>query len=595
MKSIDDYTAEALRRADEKKIKRVRARKARLAACAGLALAIGLAAALPRLLPRGKGSVEPVEGKTVELPVDRTDRFVANNAAYGYSENKKATESDRMFYSGLFAFGHGSGVCFTLIENGPVYRFRAGTADHITGRAETGFYCGACYYDGGVYMPGTKEVICGLVRTNGICRYDIETMEITSIVSAGDPVCSVALTGDKLVYVTDKVSSAEVKLCDLASGKVFRLAGIKRNEALSGSTDASIFPCTDGVAVLYGGAVWFVSYEGEAKLIAERIDAISACGNRIFAFPEIRTVYTDRTFVMYADADEAEVYSVTGEKLASFDASGYSLVWGAEGFVSYDGRLAAVRDGDLCLVDPVSGEERLLVSGGMEYALAAVVGDDLLAVSDIGAEENEMTGRAYLIHPAGGVEEAVLPTGLSAVHEEKLTFESIREAQEELMYEPVDVPINLDLVELKEISGSARVFSDCYYSVRRENNMGWVNIEGEYEGRRFTVHLEQSETAPEPLLSFGLKLGYGDPIMDPILTAAELPVKTVSSSDGDCYGDLYMENGEPAGVMLWFEPNGGGTGDIEVRILRETKDHAGQIELTSNELSYEDVMAILRH
>ena len=596
MKSMDEYAAELDRIIEKKKAKQRARRKAIIGVCSGLA-ACALIFGVWKIASDPKsGSVTPVEGVTVELPIDGEDRFIAGSGRYSV-EGSAFNESDRMQYTGLLAFERGGGVLFAESEAGPLYTAEEKGVGHITGMAPTGAYFGAAYYEGGLYMPATSEIICGLVRKNGVCRYDLETRETTPVILSDETVSSVLIVGDKLIYAANGQNGAAVKLCDLSSGRVYRLAKIKA-ELPEGSwpEDAKLSLCEGGVAVLYSGKVSTVSFSGEVRAIAEGAGEMSAQGGRVFVFGGLGSEgydeYGERPFPHGRPSKVRVCSAQTGELLSETELGEYAPVCDAFGFTVHDERLVVVKAGHTYLLDPVSNEAEEL-NGVPECYMAADLGEKLLLLDRRGSnEQGESIGTAYLIGADGSVFSGDLPTGLSSVRDEEIVFSSAEEAEDELLYERFDMPLLLDKLENVRISGWGSRHIGYTYGERFEKSMEYFRIEAEYKGKKLTVNVRQEPKNRTPL-DFASKLGLGGVMVERLLEADETPISQ-ESAEGTLYFDLLRENGDPIGVMSWFDDAEGRTVDIEARLLRESKEYVTVITLTSEELGAEDIREIVK-
>lgn len=596
MKSMDEYTAELDRIIEKKKAKQRARRKAIVGVCSGLAACALIFGVWKAVSKPKSGSVTPVEGVTAELPIDGDDRFIAGNGRYSV-ENAAFNESDRMEYTGLIAFERGGGVLFTESELGPLYTAEENGVGHIIGRAPTGAFFGAAYYDGGIYMPATSEVVCGLVRKNGVCRYDLETRETTPVILSDETVSSVLIVGDKLIYAANGQNGAAVKLCDLSSGRVYRLAKFKAEVPEDGwPEDAKLCLCEGGAAVRYCGKVSTVSFSGEVRTIAENAEEMSAQGGRVFVFCGLEfegyNEYGERPFP-HGRPSKVRVYSAgTGELLSETELGEYVPACDAFGFTVHDERLVAAKNGHTYLLDPVSNEAKELC-GVPECAIAADLGEKLLLLDRRGSnEQGERIGTAYVIGEDGEVYSGELPTGLSSVRDEEIVFASAEEAEDELLYERFDMPLLLDKLENVRILGWGSTHISYAYGERHEKSMEYFRIEAEYKGKKLTANVRQEPKNLTPL-DFASKLGLGGVMVERLLEADETPVFQ-ESAEGTLYFDLLRENGEPIGIMRWFEDAEGKTVDIEARLLRESKEYVTVITLTSEELCAEEIREIIK-
>ena len=611
MKSMDEYAAELDRRIDEKKNK-LKARRRRItAACTALAVFVCAFGAWRVIKKSQRGTIDPVPGKRVEtetpvtdaptvidpvpgksaeLPVDTADRFVLGNTGYDIDVGKPL-ESDRLQYTGLIAFERDGEALFTELENGPIYSIKNGSVGYTLGTLPVGAWYGAAYHDGGVYMPATSEVICGLVRSNGVCRYDLDSRQTECVIASNDRAGSVLIDGETLIYAANGERRAVIKLCSLASGRIFRLAELDftgPDEEYPG--DARIVRWGGGLAVLYGGRVSSVSFDGTVKTIAEEAEAICAGGERLFVFYGVETekhYETQELPMIRRNAEQVEVWSAeTGERLASFDIGEYTLCCNAEGpgasFAVHNGRLAALKNGELLLVDPVGGGAEKLHDGMPGYADAVSLGNRLLVLYDHGYKDGSFTGRVLLTEADGPAFSGELPAAANTHREERLTFSSVAAAQAALNYETVDIPVAFDKLGVSEIFGWESVNTSYVFGERREKIMGWIRIEAEYNGKRLGISIEQTPRNAET--DFALKLGYGLDIERMLFGAESLPVSQ-QCPDGVLWYDLVRENGEPIGIMMWFEDPEGCTVDIEARLLRETPQYSTVIYISSSELT----------
>ena len=601
MKSMDEFTAELGRRIDEKNAGRRKRRRAAIAACS--ALAVCLCALFVWRIAAGTAheSVEPIPGRTVELEVDKSDRFVKGRPGYsiGASGNN---EPDRMSVSGLMGFERNDEIIFSMIENGPIYTVEDGKVGHIPGVLPVGAWFGAAYYDGGVYAPATSEVICGIIRSNGISRYDIETKETECVIASKDEVSSIVAVGNKLVYAANGERRAAVKLCDLSTGRIYKLAELSFPGSPEECPDpAQIVRCGGGLAVLYGGRVSMLSFDGEIKTIREGAEAISADENRLFVFEGVTNYWgsgEETIGVRFSAAERVEVYSaVSLEKLSEFCADEYTLCCGAAGFTVHDGRLVAVKDGGLFLADPVGGETKKLLDGANGCVGALSLGEKLLVLADPGYEEEtgedyhgwDFTGEVYLLGGDGSMISGELPKGLSSSRIEKLVFDSIEAAQAALLYEPIRLPFVFEKLGNAEIFGWGSERTSYSNGVRHEKTMGFIGIEAEYGGKRISISIEQEPA--EPLFGFGIKLGYGDDLENRLLTAEELG--ELPLTDGEARFDLIRKDCEPFGILSWIEWEDGRTSDVSLHLLFETEAFKTVIHVYSEELTESEARELI--
>ncbi len=602
MKSMDEYAAELDRRIDEKNKSIRKRRRVLIAACSALAVCLCAFGVWRIAAGRTIKRVELIPGKTVELAVDRSDRFVKGRPGYsiGASGNN---EPDRMSVSGLIGFERGDEILFSMIENGPIYTVGDGKVGHILGVLPAGAWFGAAYYDGGVYAPATSEVICGMIRSNGVSRYDIETKETECVIASNDEVSSIVAVGNNLVYAANGERTAAIKLCDLSTGRIYKLAELSFSGSPEESPDpAQVVRCGGGLAVLYGGRVSMLSFDGKIKTVREGAEAISADENRLFVFEGVtndRGSGEETIGVRFSTAERVEVYSAGSfEKLSEFRAEGYTLCCGAAGFTVHGGSLVAVKDGCLFLADPVGGETKKLLDGTKGYVGALSLGEKLLVLADPGYEEEtgedyhgwDFTGDVYLIGGDGSMISGGLPKGLSSRRDEKLLFDSIDAAKAALLTEPTDLPFAFEMLENAEIFGWESVRTTYFSGERREKTTGFIGIEAEYGGKRISISIEQEPA--EPLLGFGIKLGYGDDLEMRLLTAEELG--ELPLTEGEARFDLIRKDGVPVGILSWIEWEEGRTTDVSLRLLCETEACRTVIHVYSEELSESEARELIR-
>lgn len=599
MKSMDEYMAELDFRIDEKKTRTRAGRRRLVAACAALALCLCAFGAWRIAAGTDIKNVELTPGKTAELALDRKDRFVEGKLGSRYEKNEKA-EPDITAYWGPVAFDTENGVLFTLLENGPIYTISDGEVGHMIGTLPIGARIGAAYYNGGVYVPATGDVICGWTRKKGICRYDIETRETKCVIAADEEVSSLLVLGDNLIYASAGDRNAVIKLCDLKTGRIYRVAELSAPESEEYyPAEARICLCGEGLAALYKGRVSLVSFEGEIKTLCEGAEAISAAGDRLYAFRGVTKLMEEREEVPIRrlKAEAVEVFSAeTGGSMGQADIGEYALSCRGFGsdmsFTVHEGRLVAVKEGKALLLDPVTGEEEKLLEGMPEYAAAASLGDKLLLLSGLGKAGEDYAGSVYLIGNDGSTFSGELPTGLNSHRDTKLIYDSIGEAQAELLFEKADIPIAFDKLENAAIYGWGRVNTSYMSGERREKNMGNVLCDAEYKGKKLNVSIWQEPN--DDLGTFMLKLGYGELVESKLFGADELPVREKVTDGVLCY-DLIFENGEPMGVMSLFEDNAGNTVDIEARLLRESKSYRTVVTLVSEGLTAEELRELIKN
>ena len=598
MKNINEYTEELYRRIDEKKLKRAKNRKIAVVIGVSAALLIVAASAVvPAMMKAPVAVVEISEGNSVELKTDNKDRYVENNGDYGYStDSEPKTREDRSLYEGLMAFTDGGDICFSFRENGAIYRLGNDAVEYIRGTLSNGIYFGGSYYDGGVYMPAASEILCGLVRTNGICRYDLESGETTCVVSSKDRTSSVLISGKNMFYAAIDKRSVTIKLCDLETGKIYIIAKINRvKDDEYAPYNARICLCSDRLAVLYDGSVYTVTYSGEVTRIAENAGDVTAEGDRIFVFRSVSRNWSDGYGHTYFNAAEVTVYdAASGKMIAGYKNTGYVLAHDINGFVVYENRLVGVRDGNVYLVDPTDGREKMLLEGSFEYVLAARVGEKLLIVGDLGQENSNDTGKVFLASSEETLFMGALPDNINSLREERLTFSDIGTAVDTLFYTPAefDIPLNFKALDIKEIYGSESVRTTYAYGEEHEPYMGTFTIGAAYNGKALEMRVYQ-EIDLNRDESFTMKLGWGDFMYELLFGADTLPVAR-PVSDGTLYYDLIENNGEPRGIISWFEDSDGNSVDISVRmILNEANGYIYILEFTSDKLTYEDVKSLI--
>ena len=420
MKNINEYTKELYRRIDEKKLKRAKNRKIAVVIGVSAALFIGvMSAVMPAMIKMSASQVEISDGVYVALKNDNKDRFIAGKRNYGYSAYDDPS-AYRLKYNGLMAFADGGDIYFSIREDGAIYRLGNDTVEYVQGILPNGIYFGGSYYDGGVYMPAASEIICGDVRTNGICRYDLESGETTCIISSKDRTRSVLISGKNMFYAAFDRESVTIKLCDLETGNIYIIAKINmvKDDDEYSPYDTRICLCSDRLAVLYCGSVYTVTYSGEVTRIAENAGAITAEGDRIFVFRSV-----SRNDSVYTQAVEVEVTvydAASGEMIAGYENDGYAPAQDINGFSVYEGCLVGVRDGNVYLVDPTDGGEKMLLEGSFGYVIAARVGEELLIVGDPGWyvwENSHDTGKVFLVSSKETLFTGRLPDGINYYRE----------------------------------------------------------------------------------------------------------------------------------------------------------------------------------
>ena len=420
MKNINEYTKELYRRIDEKKLKRAKNRKIAVVIGVSAALFIGvMSAVMPAMIKMSASQVEISDGVYATLKNDNKDRFIAGKRNYGYSAYDDPS-AYRLKYNGLMAFADGGDIYFSIREDGAIYRLGNDTVEYVQGILPNGIYFGGSYYDGGVYMPAASEIICGDVRTNGICRYDLESGETTCIISSKDRTRSVLISGKNMFYAAFDRESVTIKLCDLETGNIYIIAKINmvKDDDEYSPYDTRICLCSDRLAVLYCGSVYTVTYSGEVTRIAENAGAITAEGDRIFVFRSV-----SRNDSVYTQAVEVEVTvydAASGEMIAGYENDGYAPAQDINGFSVYEGCLVGVRDGNVYLVDPTDGGEKMLLEGSFGYVIAARVGEELLIVGDPGWyvwENSHDTGKVFLVSSKETLFTGRLPDGINYYRE----------------------------------------------------------------------------------------------------------------------------------------------------------------------------------
>lgn len=600
MKEMNEYTAELHRRIDEKKSRIRKRRSVTAAICASAALLLGATAVITRVAVPHKQQVE-INGITAGLAEEKGDRFVSVNAEWPVSSEGSSVYSDRIGFFGLFAVKHGDEVLFSLRENGPIYSMGEDGVKHVPGLLPLGIYFGSGYYEGGVYMPATSEVICGLVRAKGICRFDPETKTLKKVIDSKDEADLMTVDGSSLFYVACKERSAVIKLCDLKTGRIFRLAKLDspRNEDWACYVKR-IGACENGLAVLYGDSLFMVAYTGEATLIAEGVGDMSAEGDRIYAFTDPDgSLYEDPNGQRRGSSSGVTVYSSKdGAKLASAGLAGLILSRDAAGFTVYENKLVGVKDGAAFLVDPESGAEERLFDVPTDHVYAANAGGELLIVSALEQGEDRNDKAEVWLVSDGGVLRGKLPENIYSMRDIELIFDDIDSAEAELLYAPVPVLPGLSKAEITKISGWCSVITNAL-GESRNTSKGWFRIDAEYKGKKLVAYVNQEQeknSRPGEGIRIGgeslLKLGFGPAMIteEELLGAETLPYVISESSDGGTvYMDLYVENGVPLGVYTWYEDGDGHAADVALSILRETSDHTATVRIESSELSYAEL------
>ena len=606
MKSIDEYTSELKGRIEQKNKARAKNRARVITLCASLALIIGAAAlALPMLNTK----TEPVtinSGWQVALKVDSGDKFVLNNADYGYDKDAKPME-DRDLYRGLCAFSDNGELYFSLYEDGPIYGIDGGNVVHVPGKFENGVYFGAAIYDGFVYMPATEEIICGDVRANGICRYNIKTQETESVIASEGIADSVTISGSNMFYVTserkpyhadlhegDKLEPVTVKMCDLSTGTIYSIATVTTTEYTGVyGTKWFLTVCGDRLVLLDCGTLYCVTIGGDVTKLTDGVRGFAADGDKIYVCREVERKYESKSGYMRYTPHIIEVYSaISGEKLGEFDAGGYQILFTQNygwQFIAYDGKLAAVKGGSLYLIDVQSGDAKKVLDGDLDRAYAASVGDRLLVVNETGYENRSLLGDVWLISGDEVIFKGELPDNIFGYESIAVRYDSLSEAVDELLYESVDVPVDLKKLDVEKIYGHESVRFDVY-GEHREKNMGVIYVEAQYDGKRVDIHISQNERVSSG--GFAEKLGYGDYLERMLFSAESLPI-TENMPDGVLTYDLITRDGEPRGIFTWFDDENGETVDSEIRLLCETEDYTAVVTVMAYGIDSETVRSLI--
>ncbi|MBQ9545219.1 MAG: hypothetical protein IJV00_08845 [Clostridia bacterium] len=594
MKSIEEYTLELEKRIAEKKSARKKMTHLAAILCAALALGVG-AAFLPGLinktsdpsLSREKTDTVSGAGMTFPLAADTKDRFVLNDAEYNYSENDHKTE-DRIGLRGLNVFSDSDALFFSLSEWGPVYRIAENGISHVPGRFPLGVYYGAAYRDGWIYMPATREIVCGLVRSNGICRYGIASQVTQSVIASDGMTASVVISGNDMFYasVSWKEELVEIKKCDLETGEIFLLARISAAEPRSECVRIAL--CTDRLAVRIDEKVYTVACNGDVKQISDCARAgIGTDGDKIFVFDSEGEPRPEFFETRKAALTGAEIYSAaTGEKLGGYKNDSDELFP-----IVFDGGLAALRDGKLLLVDPFVGSERELGGVFSDRCYAALAGDKLLVVDPSGYVDGNLAGDVYLFGADGLTFKGELCSDIIFYREETLRFTGVDEAMDTLLFAPTDLPVDTALLELKDVYGGAAVRGTTY-GKEREINRGYLYINAAFNGKNLYIAVSQDQSVTWQ--SFSGKLGYGDWLERKLFGAEEYPVKDNGGFDelGDQYYDLLSKDGEPCGMMTWLDT---GADEVfsEIRVFYENSGFTALVSVTSSELTLSELQSIL--
>ncbi len=408
MKTMEEYHAELDRRVESKRIGLEKRRRAARAALAGLAACLCLIGIWLALKPGGSASTEMIPGVTIELPRDRADKFMGKRA-YCFGGDVDSSPDIFAFY-GLFAFEKREEIMFSAANRSPLFSLKNGSVSALPGFFPEASGWGAAYLEGGVYMPASKEVVCGSEHGHGICRYDVETQETECVVFTRDTVSSIIALGDKLIYSADNEKKSAIKLCDLSNGSILKLAEFTYSTPENGYPEEAKLALVDnGVAVLYDKKVYMIAFTGEVETVAENAEAMAAGGDRIYVFRGVERLKlgSDEAPTFRLDAGSVEAFTAAGERLGESPVSEYALSCCMTRFqmtfTVHKGKLVGLTEGAAYLWDPVTGEAELLAEGLPEYAAAASLGERLLMAYELEYSSDGCHGNVCLINGDGSV------------------------------------------------------------------------------------------------------------------------------------------------------------------------------------------------
>ena len=591
MKTMEAYTRELYGRIEERKKNLAKRRRLLTGILASAAVFVAAAAVtVPLLGKHPRTSVtqsETIGGKTFTLTVDTHDRYVDGNASYVYAEKPAEQAEDRALFSGLFCFRTGEGLCFAFREDGATYLLsEEDGVVHLPGSMPDGIFLGGDALDGSIYVPATKEVICGLVTSDGICRYDPETGETVPVISGSGSIGNILFLDGHLMYTSCDPGGISVRMCDLPSGTIYAVAEIPRpSERLGGAV--RMCRLEEGTAVLADGRVYLVSLDGTVREITVGPAAadISADGGRLFVFRNVFWVDGERQCARAIDVYDA----VSGEAIGSVSCGEDTLLCrSAGGFAVWKGCVVIQRNGSVLLWDPVAGTESVLPAKGGSRVFAARAGEDLLLLCEEKDQFPNSEGSVTLVRDDRVIFSGRLPE-VSYYRSEELSFDSVEEGLTALFDGISTLPVDLSAADLEEILGTIDVSSGIGSGETRAVHRGYMNAYGRLENGFLRMHI-YTDGRMEEGRGWAYRLGFGDWIESMYRNAAELPL--FDEASGNTY-DFLLRDGVPYGVVTWTPV----TEDLisgSLRILlRSTDEEAVVLMLDVDGVSLEALQRML--